>query len=125
MRVPSRIAATLTFIFLLGAALPAEDPKPRLTVYPRVALDSGVRIEAFIPRHADNRRMGITVDGPMYRSFEQELDGTNAQVLFPLSIDRLNEGRYDVFLMIAKADGTQVTIRDSFCRGAGCVEGVE
>lgn len=115
----------LAFLILTGASLPAESPQPRLTVYPRVALDSGVRIEAFIPRDVLNRRMGLVVDGPIYRSFEEPLEGENARALFGITIDRLDEGHYEVFLVIAKSDGTRKTIRSEFCRGAGCFQGVE
>jgi hypothetical protein len=113
------LVRSFVVIILLASAPAAE---PRLTVYPRVALDSGVRIEAFIPRHADNRRMGLVVDGPIYRSFEEPLEGEHARALFGMTLDRLDEGRYEVFLTVVKVGGVQRTIHSEFCRGGGCFE---
>ena len=112
----------LLFWIILIYAHPVypDTPKPRLTVYPRVAIDSGVRVEAFIPKHINNRRMRIEIDGPLFRAFEEPMEGENAKAIYAITIDSLPEGEYLVTLGIMTSDGKIQTLRVSFCRGAGC-----
>lgn len=116
---------TILLALLLGAAA-LQTPQPRLSVYPRVALTSGVRVEWFIPRHADNRAYRVEVDGPLYRSTEGQLEGNDARAIFPpLTIYTLPEGEYDVRLTVEKVDRSITVTRTTFCRGAGCFQGTE
>ena len=113
------------FAMLLGAAA-LKTPQPRLSVYPRVALTEGVRVEWFIPRHADNRAYRVEIDGPLYRATEGQLEGNDARAIFPaLTIYTLPEGEYDVRLIIQKVDRSVTVTRTTFCRGSGCFEGLE
>ena len=115
---------TLLFWCILiwgGLSLHADDtPQPRLTAYPRVALNDGVRLEAVIPKDTANRRMRLEMDGPLFRAFEEPMEGDRARVIYALTIDRLPEGEYNVTLVILKSDLSRVTKHATFCRGGGC-----
>ena len=114
---------TLVVVLILAGVVSAEAPRARLIVYPRVSLTEGVRIEVFVPRHTDNRRLRVEMDGPLFRAFEEPLEGENARATFPpLTIDRLPEGRYTVTAGVWRADGSMKAVRTEFCRGAGCFE---
>ena len=109
-------------VLIFTGVTSADERKLRLIVYPRVALSDGVRIEAFVPREKDNRRLRVEMDGPLFRAFEEPLEGEDARALFTITIDRLPEGQYMVAAVVLRADGTTRVVRAPFCRGAGCFE---
>ena len=124
---PSRIATLLTLVLLGGASLSADShPQPRIRITPRMALNAGVVVEVFVPRHETHRKMTLVVDGPVYRSTEEMLEGEAARSTFPpLIIRSLPEGEYEVSLTVTHADGSTDWTRDTFCRGEGCIKGMD
>lgn len=116
----AKLLVVTSLAWSLASVTPAAAPAFRLNVNPRVGINEGVRIEAVIPRHADNRRMRIEMDGPLYRAFEEPMEGESARVIYSLFVDRLPEGDYTVYCIVLRADGTRKQIKTTFCRGEAC-----
>ena len=114
-----RFLVALLAIFVMGFA----EVKPRITAYPKMAMGGkAVRIEVFIPRHPDNRRMRMEMDGPMFRAFEKDIDGEDGPVLFTITIESLPEGRYVVgAVVLDKYGGLKQLPIVQFCRGGACI----
>lgn len=123
MSHPAKATLLLT-LALAGSSLHAA-PSQRLTAYPRVAINAGVVIEAFIPRDPANRHMRLELDGPVFRAFEEDMDGDKARVLYTLRVDQLPDGEYPITLVVARMNLPPRYTRTSVCRGAGCLSGVD
>lgn len=112
-----RALIILISVLLAGMAPPAL----RLHVYPAVAVVSGVRIEASVPRNPANRRLRVEVDGPLYfRAFEEPLEGDKARVLFSITIDQVPDGAYVVTATVFHLDESTQQVWAKLCRGVAC-----
>ena len=118
--MPTTPTSVLTLSLLALVGLSAAAPKPRLTAYPRIALNNGVRIEAFVPRDARNRHIRVEVDGPYSRAFEEDMEGDSARVLYTLYIDQLPDGAYEAKMWVVRTEGKPLYLHTGFCRGEGC-----
>ena len=115
-----KVAGIFTTLMML--ATPATSANVRLTVYPRMAISGGVRVEAFVPRNPTNRRLRVEIDGDAFlRAFEEDMDADNARVLYVLQIDQLPEGQYVARLDVYGGSGHSTGhTTANFCRGDGC-----
>jgi hypothetical protein len=122
-----RITILFSFLFLMCGPFPvnASQLQPRLSASPLVGHENtGVEIEAVVPRDARNRLMRLELDGPKFRAFEEQMDGEDARVLYRLVVDALPEGNYVVWLMVLRRDGSTWNRRLTLCRGSACVQGI-
>lgn len=111
-----------SMLIILMLASPVASMDARLTASPRIALNSGVRIEAYVPRNPANRRLRIEVDGPVFRAFEEQMEGERARALFSLTMaGKMDDGEYEVRLAVERSNGSVFRLSTSFCRGQGCV----
>lgn len=123
---PRSTILTLTLLMVLSAwARPHAALTLRISAYPRVSLTEGVRVEATVPRDLQNRALLLEIDGPLYRSHAEDIDGDRAPVVYDLTVDPLPEGSYVARVVVVRVDGTQRTVQTPFCRGRGCTGDIE
>lgn len=81
-------------------------------------------MEVFIPRHPDNRRLRVEIDGDQFfRAFEEPLEGDDARALFSITIEKLPTGNYIAGAAILKSNGKVEHIPyTTFCRGDACIQ---
>lgn len=82
-------------------------------VLPRIALaPASVRIRVTVERHADNRLLGVNLDGPAYgRYFEEQLDGVEAARTRQRIYDGLPGGIYIITACVRRVTGRPVCAR--------------
>jgi hypothetical protein len=78
-----------------------------IRVTPAMSLEpANVVLEVIVERHADNRRLMVTVDsGEFYWSSERQLDGQDAPYLSVFICKELPAGQYEVDASIIGSNG--------------------
>jgi hypothetical protein len=122
MTITTRIRNFITTcILLVWVVIPSADVlRLSITAKPQVGLHEGVFVEAHVPRSEHNRQIHMEIDGPVFKGFDEQLDGEDARVIYTLRMDRLPDGAYQATVGVLKDDGKWEQQHALFCRGEGC-----
>ncbi len=84
-----------------------------LDILPRVAIaPASVRVRVIVERDADNRLLGVNVEGPAYgRYFEEQLDGLEAARTRQRIYDGLPGGFYTITACVRRVTGRSLCAR--------------
>ena len=113
------LAAILVVSVTVSADAPTEELAVRVT--PSIVLAAqDVKAVVIVPRHPENRRLVLTVEGPSYfASTERQLDGDAAARTHEFAFRQLPEGEYRVQLSVEGTRGRGPGIETRFTvRGA-------